>query len=237
MVAAAVAELCPEPEDTVSLTRLVQLLGRDKSRISRHVRRAVELGYLVNLEPVRGRPTKLRPGDPLPPPVTALPSPEKLLPPLERNTATLAGDRDHDAEDTVAPGGATPPQHPQHSGATVAGVAPPLPPGEQHSFCDADGENEEVLRCCARKSAPHFDATLVERVLARLHWLGSVYAFRLCEALAAPFEMLQPLLEHLVEQGHLVVQPPGPLTPESLVMSWDEARRLGWSTGESAGDA
>lgn len=144
MVVSAVAELCLEPDDTVSLTRLVQLLGRDKSRISRHVRRAIELGFLVNLEPVKGRPAKLRPGDPLPPPVSALPDPENLALPLERNTATLAGDRDHDAENTVAPGGATPPQHPQHpprpDEGSVAGVAPPLRPGEQRSFGDADAE-------------------------------------------------------------------------------------------------
>lgn len=148
-VVSAVAELCPEPEDTVSLTRLVQLLGRDKSRISRHVRRAIELGFLVNLEPVKGRPARLRPGDPLPPPVSALPDPEKLALPLERNTATLAGDRDHDAENTVAPGGATPPQHPQHpprpDEGSVAGVAPPLLPGEQRSFGDGDAENAD--RC------------------------------------------------------------------------------------------
>jgi hypothetical protein len=144
-VVAAVAELCTEPDETVSLTRLVQVLGRDKSRISRHVRRAIELGLLVNLEPVKGRPAKLRPGDPLPPPVTALPEPEKLVSPLERNTATLAGNARHDAQNTVAPGGATVAQHPQHSPPTVAGVAGVLRPGEQRSFAHDDGQNAD--RC------------------------------------------------------------------------------------------
>jgi hypothetical protein len=52
--------------------------------------------------------------------LSTLPEPEKRVFLTERNTATLAGNSRHDAQNTVAPGGATVAQHPQHSPPTVA---------------------------------------------------------------------------------------------------------------------
>lgn len=81
----------------------------------------------------------------------------------------------------------------------------------------------------------HTGATLAEHVLARLRWLGGVYAHRLGEAIGMSFETLQPILERLVRQGVVVIRPEGTLAPGTVVMTTDEARRRGWLSEQKGG--
>ncbi|NPV08052.1 MAG: MarR family transcriptional regulator [Anaerolineae bacterium] len=74
----AVVELSHGGEDPVSVGRLADLLGLDKSTVSRRVRVATELGYLVNLEDRRGKPARLLPGEDLPEEKPILPTPQTL---------------------------------------------------------------------------------------------------------------------------------------------------------------
>ena len=53
-------------------------LGIDKSSASRRVRQAIKAGYLINEEGTRGKPMRLRIGDPMPEEVQVLPTPEQL---------------------------------------------------------------------------------------------------------------------------------------------------------------
>jgi hypothetical protein len=69
------------------------------------------------------------------------------------------------------------------------------------------------------------DAAVVKQLRAQLRWLGSVYAHHLAEGLGVSFAALQPLLEHLAEQGHVVICPAGAVTPGSVVIAADEAHR------------
>ena len=62
----------------VSLGQLATKLGLDKSVVSRRLRQATELGYLVNRETRRGRPARLVLGDPMPEEVQVLPDPSEL---------------------------------------------------------------------------------------------------------------------------------------------------------------
>jgi hypothetical protein len=57
---------------------LVNALRLDKSVISRRVAAALDIGLLRNLEDRKGRPARLVLGDPLPPDIEVLPSPERL---------------------------------------------------------------------------------------------------------------------------------------------------------------
>ena len=62
----------------VSLTKLGEALGLDKSSVSRRVQAAEAKGYLVNLEDGKGKPARLTLGEPLPDDVEVLPPPEAL---------------------------------------------------------------------------------------------------------------------------------------------------------------
>jgi hypothetical protein len=62
----------------VSLGQLATKLGLDKSVVSRRLRQATELDYLVNRETRRGRPARLDLGDPMPEEVQVLPDPSEL---------------------------------------------------------------------------------------------------------------------------------------------------------------
>jgi hypothetical protein len=62
----------------VSLGQLATKLGLDKSVVSRRLRQATELDYLVNRETRRGRPARLDLGDPMPEEVQVLPAPSEL---------------------------------------------------------------------------------------------------------------------------------------------------------------
>jgi hypothetical protein len=61
-----------------SVGAVAERLGLDKSATSRRVRQAVERGFLRNLEERKGRPARLRVGDPLPEDAPVLPTPERL---------------------------------------------------------------------------------------------------------------------------------------------------------------
>ena len=69
----------PLTEETgVTVTAVGERLHLDRSTASRRVRVAVTRGYLKNLETRKGRPARLRVGDPLPGEVVVLPPPEAL---------------------------------------------------------------------------------------------------------------------------------------------------------------
>ena len=61
-----------------ALPALARELGLDKSSVSRRVSQAVALGYLRNLEPRKGLPARLLPGEALPNEEEALPRPEAV---------------------------------------------------------------------------------------------------------------------------------------------------------------
>ena len=61
-----------------SLATVRKNLGIDKSSASRRVRQAIKAGYLINEEATRGKPMRLRIGDPMPEEVQVLPTPEQL---------------------------------------------------------------------------------------------------------------------------------------------------------------
>jgi len=76
---AAVRALCDaEPNATASLASVAARLGLDKSAASRRVQEAVRRSWLVNEETQRGRPARLRLGEPLPADTPVLPPPEAL---------------------------------------------------------------------------------------------------------------------------------------------------------------
>jgi hypothetical protein len=62
---------------TASAHAVAEALGIERSALTYRLKRAFTGGYLVNEEPIRGKPYKLRVGDPLPDEAT-LPSPETL---------------------------------------------------------------------------------------------------------------------------------------------------------------
>ncbi len=66
-------------EFIVTQTYLKKKLGLDKASISRRVRASLEAGYLINLEDKKGKPYRLKMGEPLPEALELLPSPEKLI--------------------------------------------------------------------------------------------------------------------------------------------------------------
>jgi hypothetical protein len=74
----AVERLAPEHEEGVRQTALAAELNLDRGTVSRRVRKALDGGYLRNLEEKRGRPHRLLPGDPLPEEQLILPEPEQL---------------------------------------------------------------------------------------------------------------------------------------------------------------
>jgi hypothetical protein len=84
----AVQTLTSQPDDTATVLRVGQHIKIDKSAASRRVKRAVDAGFLVNLEDKQERPLKLRIGDSLPDQKAAPPKPEDVWPFLPRNRAT-----------------------------------------------------------------------------------------------------------------------------------------------------
>jgi hypothetical protein len=75
----AVSRLCEDSEgEPATLAAVARELDLDKSAASRRVRRAVDAGYLKNLEDKRGKPARLVPGDPLPEDLRILPATEAL---------------------------------------------------------------------------------------------------------------------------------------------------------------
>jgi len=77
----AVRSLLEKPEWSESgatVDAVARELKLDKSAASRRARSAISLGYLVNLETKRGRPCKLKIGDPMPDDLELLPLPEDV---------------------------------------------------------------------------------------------------------------------------------------------------------------
>jgi hypothetical protein len=74
----AVRALQPEGNTGVSLATVAKQLGIDKSSASRRLANPLAQGYIKNLEAQKGHPARYAPGDPLPEPVAALPTPEDL---------------------------------------------------------------------------------------------------------------------------------------------------------------
>jgi hypothetical protein len=74
----AVERLEPDHADGVRQTTLADELRLDRGTVSRRVRKALDGGYLRNLEEKRGRPHLLLPDDPLPEEQVILPKPEEL---------------------------------------------------------------------------------------------------------------------------------------------------------------
>jgi hypothetical protein len=106
---AKVAELTKDTEGgTISAHALGTALKLGKAAISRRVGLALKGGFLVNEEPIKGKPSKLRVGDPLPEHAN-LPAPGTLfgaptLPEIVRTVEYPAKSRRSDAEMTVRMG-------------------------------------------------------------------------------------------------------------------------------------
>jgi hypothetical protein len=73
-----VVQVVADADEPVSIARLAELLGLDKSATSRRWQNARSRGYLRNLEEKRGKPARIVLGDPLPDEIEILPSPERL---------------------------------------------------------------------------------------------------------------------------------------------------------------
>ena len=72
----AVKALSTSWPNGVPQSALKGVLGLDKGPISRRVNQAIDLGYLVNEEEKKGRPARLKIGEPMPEEVEVLPRPE-----------------------------------------------------------------------------------------------------------------------------------------------------------------
>jgi DNA-binding Lrp family transcriptional regulator len=62
----------------VSIAEIAKTLGLDKSSVSRRVRVAISMGFLVNEEIIKGKRAKIALGDPMPDEVEILPHPDEL---------------------------------------------------------------------------------------------------------------------------------------------------------------
>ena len=68
----------------VSQSHICEALGLNKATVSRRVKLAIELGYLVNLEEKKGQPAKLVLGEPMPNERQVLPTPEEVKAALQK---------------------------------------------------------------------------------------------------------------------------------------------------------
>jgi hypothetical protein len=155
---ATVAELTKDTDGgTISAHALGTALKLGKAAISRRVGLTLKGGFLVNEESIRGKPSKLRVGDPLPEQAN-LPAPETLFgapaSPEMMRTVEHPVDNPHDsAESTVRMGDATPPpvriEHLARANGTVE-QANPQNGAEIHELFDRSnelaGEGENLLR-------------------------------------------------------------------------------------------
>jgi hypothetical protein len=137
---------------TVSLNALADSLDLDKSSVSRRIRPALKGGYLVNEEPVAKKPYKLRIGDSLPEPRSALPTPDEVFTPTATG-ATLQQPPENphnDAENECCTGEAAAMQQCNGSDLGVAGVAEVLQRPLQQSIPHDDAENDPIEEgCCS----------------------------------------------------------------------------------------
>jgi len=145
-VVEAVNELHQANGRPVTLAELAQRLGVDKATASRRAQVALARGYLVNDENRRGRPAQLRPGQPLPEDVPALPHPSGLCastPPKTTQCCNSGLEPASDAAFGVAGVSATPVQHP-------CNAQEPQDPGPSCWVCGGTPvvEGEGMCRAC-----------------------------------------------------------------------------------------
>lgn len=81
-------------KDAVSVNQVAAALALDKGTASRRVRRAIESGYLANLESRKGRPAQIAVGEPMPDDLVLLPEPESLCGAKDCAVAVLHGGKD-----------------------------------------------------------------------------------------------------------------------------------------------
>jgi hypothetical protein len=155
----------PLTEETgVTVTAVAERLHLDRSTASRRVRVAVTRGYLKNLETRKGRPARLRVGDPLPGQVVVLPPPEALLeggeggtiPPADASHSHTPGDQTEAGCDGVRgqqggsitpPPPADPPPSDPEPESGPADPEPPEPPREEwDEFAQRRAIRDEALR-------------------------------------------------------------------------------------------
>ncbi len=103
----AVAGLLDDESTHVSNARLAVVLKLDRAAVSRRARAAIDKGFLVNDEDRRGKPSRLRLGDPLPEDQVILPSVERLAEccsvDVDSGPPHPQGDGDDGRSDTKAP--------------------------------------------------------------------------------------------------------------------------------------
>lgn len=145
----AVELLVPTGADPTTVLKVAEQLGVHKSVASRRVTTSIKGGWLINDEEKRGRPFKLRLGDPLPEERVALPSPDVLFPiPLPSNPATVQpeGEISHgDAETAGCKSGYTV----ARPAGTVQPVAERLQSPMQPLLARLKATNEPQLHSCA----------------------------------------------------------------------------------------
>jgi hypothetical protein len=74
----AVRAVCEQKGQPVSYEEVARHLGLDRASVRRRLARPLREGYVINDEPHRNRPARLRPGDRVPEARRALPTPEEL---------------------------------------------------------------------------------------------------------------------------------------------------------------
>lgn len=141
---AKVAELTRAADDNVvSAHAVAAALNLGKAAVSRRVGLALKGGFLVNEEPIRGKPYKLRVGEPLPEEAN-LPAPDRVFPlssPESMRTVEHHPENPHNgAEMTVRMGRSNTRtvrfEHPDRSHG-----------GIEHQFPHNGGETQELFEC------------------------------------------------------------------------------------------
>jgi hypothetical protein len=133
---------------TISAHALASALNIERSALAHRLKRAFRVGLVVNEEPVRGKPYKLRVGDPLPD-VASLPKPELIdfgaaAPPEPSSTVQHPPENPHGyAETTIEQG--------QFNSPTVEVQQSHCSNGHvQQSIPHSDAEISELLNCSTR---------------------------------------------------------------------------------------
>jgi hypothetical protein len=154
---------------TVTVGRLATALERDKSAVSRRVAVALRGGFLTNDEKTKGKPYRLRLGDPLPEERPALPPSENVF---DTPSATVqqwaesAENPQNHADTADAEANATVVQQCNGAALGVAGVAEVLQSPLHQVFPHDGAENDllpGVLQCCSGGEGERFRAGLFRR--------------------------------------------------------------------------
>jgi len=133
--------------EPVQLKAVCDELHIDMSSASRRVRRAIEGGWLVNEEDRKGRPLKLRLGEPLPDERPALPDPASLFTPTQNSGAIAQPHQEFaraGAEIGACMGPCTQPFDRNHAALELTGVAQGLQTVVQPRLSPPRVENDAV---------------------------------------------------------------------------------------------